>query len=131
MLGNDIVCLAKYEGMEVAGEHYPYMIPVLRMSEMYLIAAECYAGKDGEKAYSLLNTLRNARQTSSVSESLELHIEGEYMREFVGEGQLFWYYKRKNAEAITPLYDRSRPVINMDSSYYLFELPQSEGGFRE
>ena len=131
VLGNDIVCLTKYEGMEVAGEHYPYMIPVLRMSEMYLIAAECYADSDEEKAYSLLNTLRNARQTSSVSESLELHIEGEYMREFVGEGQLFWYYKRKNAEAITPLYDRSRPVINMDSSYYLFELPQSEGGFRE
>ena len=69
--------------------------------------------------------------TSSVTSSLELHLENEYIREFVGEGQLFWYYKRKNAESISPLYDRSRPAVTMDSSYYLFELPQSEGGYRE
>ena len=131
VLGNDIMCMVKYEAMEVAGRNYPYMIPVLRMSEMYLIAAECYAGTDDAKAYEMLNLLRNARQTSSVTSSLELHIENEYVREFVGEGQLFWYYKRTNAESITPLYDRSRPAVTMDSSYYLFELPQSEGGYRE
>lgn len=130
-LGNDIMCMVKYEAMEVAGKNYPYMIPVLRLSEMYLIAAECYAGVDDQKAYQMLNVLRNARQTSSVSSSLEMHIENEYIREFLGEGQLFWFYKRKNMESITPLYDRSRPVVNMDSSYYVFELPQSEGGYRE
>jgi hypothetical protein len=131
VLGNDIMCMVKYEAMEVAGKNYPYMIPVLRMSEMYLIAAECYMGTDDAKAYELLNTVRNARQTSSVNSNLELNLENEYIREFVGEGQLFWYYKRKNAEAITPLYDRSRPSVTMDPSYYLFELPQSEGGYRE
>ena len=130
-LGNDIMCMVKYEAMEVAGKNYPYMIPVLRLSEMYLIAAECYAGVNDDKAYQMLNVLRNARQTSSVNSSLEMHIENEYVREFVGEGQLFWFYKRKNMESITPLYDRSRPVVNMDPSYYLFELPQSEGGYRE
>ena len=130
-LGNDIMCMVKYEAMEVAGKNYPYMIPVLRLSEMYLIAAECYAGVNDNKAYQMLNVLRNARQTSSVNSSLEMHIENEYVREFVGEGQLFWFYKRKNMESITPLYDRSRPVVNMDPSYYLFELPQSEGGYRE
>ena len=131
VLGNDIMCMVKYEAMEVAGKNYPYMIPVLRMSEMYLIVAECYAGVNDVKAYEMLNVLRNARQTSSVSSSIELHIENEYAREFVGEGQLFWYYKRKNADSLTPLYDRSRPAVTMDSSYYLFELPQSEGGYRD
>ena len=131
VLGNDMMCMVKYEAMEVAGKNYPYMIPVLRMSEMYLIVAECYAGVDDTKAYESLNALRNARQTSSVDSSIELHIENEYVREFVGEGQLFWYYKRKNADSLTPLYDRSRSAVTMDPSYYLFELPQSEGGYRD
>lgn len=130
-LGNDIMCMVKYEAMEVDGKSYPYMIPVLRMSEMYLIAAECYADTDETKAYQMLNALRNARQTASVDGSLALHIEGEYMREFLGEGQLFWYYKRNNQMALTALYDRSRPAVTMDQSYYIFELPQSEDGFRD
>ena len=131
VLGNDILCMVKYEAMEVDGKNYPYMIPVLRMAEMYLIAAECYAGVDDTKAYGMLNALRNARQTSSVSISLAMHIEDEYKREFLGEGQLFWYYKRTGKQSLMPLYDRSRPVLNMDKSYYEFEHPQAEDGFRD
>ncbi|MDE7127050.1 MAG: RagB/SusD family nutrient uptake outer membrane protein, partial [Bacteroidales bacterium] len=131
-LGNDVVCLVKYEAMEVDGKNYPYMIPVLRMSEMYLIAAECYnASGDTDLAYRRLNTLRNARQTSSVSTAIEANIEYEYIREFAGEGQLFWYYKRKNAQTITAIYDRSKPDITVGTAGYLFDLPQSEDGFRD
>lgn len=131
-LGNDVVCLVKYEAMEVDGKNYPYMIPVLRMAEMYLIAAECYSA-DGrtELAYRRLNTLRNARQTSSVETAIEANIEYEYIREFAGEGQLFWYYKRKNAQTVTAVYDRSRPDIAVGTAGYLFELPQSEDGYRD
>jgi len=131
VLGNDILCMVKYEAMEVDGKNYPYMIPVLRMAEMYLIAAECYAGVDDTKAFERLNALRNARQTSSVSGSLLMHIEDEYRREFLGEGQLFWYYKRTGKQSLIPLYDRSRPVLNIDKSYYEFEHPQAEDGFRD
>ena len=132
VLGNDIMSFIKYEAMEVDGKNYPYMIPVIRMSEMYLIAAECYAA-DGQEtlAYQRLNTLRNARQTSSVSTSIEANIEYEYVREFAGEGQLFWYYKRKNMTSLPALYDRSRPNISITSDAYIFKLPQSEDGFRD
>ncbi|MCM1501369.1 MAG: RagB/SusD family nutrient uptake outer membrane protein [Bacteroidales bacterium] len=131
-LGNDVICLVKYEAMEVDGKSYPYMIPVLRMAEMYLIAAECH-NADGNTglAYQRLNTLRNARQTSSVNTAIEANIEYEYIREFAGEGQLFWYYKRKNAQTITAIYDRSRPDISIGTEGYLFELPQAEDGFRD
>lgn len=130
--GNDIMCFVKYEGMEVDGKSYPYMIPVLRMSEMFLIAAECYAveGKE-DLAYERLNTLRNARQTSKVTSAIEAEIENEYVREFVGEGQYFWFCKRKNYHSLSCLYDRSRPDRNISTEDYVFELPQSEGGFRE
>lgn len=130
--GNDVMCLVKYEGMEVDGKSYPYMIPVLRMSEMYLIAAECYAAAGQETlAYERLNTLRNARQTSSVSSAIDAEIENEYAREFAGEGQYFWFCKRKNYHSLSCLYDRSKPDRNVSTADYVFELPQSEGGFRE
>ena len=131
VLGNDIMSFVKYEAMEVDGKNYPYMIPVIRMSEMYLIAAECYADKDDGLAYARLNFLRNARMTSSVSTNILSNIENEYMREFAGEGQLFWYYKRNNMPSIPAIYDRSRPNISMSTANYVFELPQSEDGFRD
>lgn len=134
-LGNDIKCFVKYEAMEVSGKTYPYMIPVIRMSEMYLIAAECYAELEGSKnetlAYERLNKLRNARQTSSVSTNISLNIENEYTREFIGEGQLFWYYKRKNIQSIPSLYNRSQGDVIINESKCTFELPQSEDGFRD
>lgn len=131
VLGNDIMSFVKYEAMEVDGKNYPYMIPVIRMSEMYLIAAECYAGKDDVLAYARLNALRNARMTSSVSTNILSNIKNEYIREFAGEGQLFWYYKRNNMPSIPAIYDRSRPNISMSTANYVFELPQSEDGFRD
>lgn len=134
-VGNDIQCFVKYEAMEVDGKNYPYMIPVLRMSEMYLIAAECYATvtsvKDEQKAYERLNAVRTARQTSPVSTAIEANIEYEYMREFAGEGQMFWFYKRKNTASIPAIYDRSANIIDIAGmNGYIFELPQSEDGFR-
>lgn len=134
VLGNDIMAFVKYEAMEVDGKNYPYMIPVIRMSEMYLISAECYStGTEAneELAYQRLNAVRNARKTSSADKNLVLNIEDEYIREFAGEGQLFWYYKRKNTDAILTIYDRTRPSVEMSSANYIFEIPQSEGGFRE
>lgn len=134
-LGNDIQCFVKYEAMEVSGKNYPYMIPVLRMSEMYLIAAECYATaasvKDVQKAYERLNAVRTARQTSPAETAIEANIEYEYMREFAGEGQMFWFYKRKGMETIPTIYDRSQnPARVSEMNGYIFELPQSEDGFR-
>lgn len=134
VLGNDIMTMVKYEAMEVADRNYPYMIPVIRMSEMYLIAAECWAeGADADegKAFDRLNAVRNARKTSSVATALRLNIENEYIREFLGEGQLFWYYKRKNSGTISAIYDRSRPAVTISPADYIFELPQSEDGFRK
>lgn len=88
--GNEYV-LAKYNGMNY--------IPMFKLSELYLIAAECANGKE---AYGYLNKLRNHRGLVSVEETqnIEDYIYQEYRREFLGEGQLFFYYKRKLFDAI-------------------------------
>lgn len=69
-------------------------MPLLRITEMYYIAAEC-----GQSA-SYLNTVRRARNiTTDLPEDLEgidlqAEILKEYDKEFIGEGQVFFYHKR-------------------------------------
>ena len=61
---------------------------------MYYIAAECSGSFD------YLNEVRNHRGLTSYelssSNDLEEEILKEYRKEFWGEGQLWYYYKRKS-----------------------------------
>ncbi|MCI5706608.1 MAG: RagB/SusD family nutrient uptake outer membrane protein [Odoribacter sp.] len=78
------VMLAKYLDSEV--------LPMIHLSELYYIAAEC-APQDGLK---YLNVLRAHRGLASIVETSDLQneITKEYSKEFMGEGQMFYYYKR-------------------------------------
>ena len=58
-------------------------------------------------------------------------IEDEYVREFIGEGQLFWYYKRKGITEIPRLYNRSAGDMKIELSNYQFDLPDKELAERE
>ncbi len=92
-----VLCLNKYEGVSAAA--YRYMIPLIRMSEIHLIAAECT--DDLEEAIGHLNAIRAARNCvnlqlteNDTKASIQEYITNEFMREVIGEGQLFFYYKR-------------------------------------
>lgn len=70
-------------------------VVLIRLSEMYYILAEC-AATPGEAA-EFLNKVRNIRGVDPVvcTEANRLdEIEKEYRKEFYGEGQLFFFYKR-------------------------------------
>jgi hypothetical protein len=102
-------------------------VPLIRMGEMYLIAAECEPGLTEALGY--LNELRIHRNTaalpSSTSQSqLIANILKEYRREFYGEGQLFFYYKRTLANSIVAAATNASLVINPDN--YIFPIPLSE-----
>ena len=109
--------LTKYNNMNY--------IPLFKLSELYLIAAEC---ADGEDAYWYLNQLRNHRGLSSIehTKDIESYIYQEYRREFLGEGQLFFYYKRK-------LYDivgaEDKVGIEDLKAVYNLPIPTSEIDF--
>lgn len=92
--------------------------PMIHLTEMYYIAAEC--AEDVTTALSYLNLVRVARGLSDLTEinvpdeaTLSAEIMKEYQKEFIGEGQMFFYYKRKDIPfTALPFYpkDLSNPV---------------------
>ncbi len=74
------------------------VVPLIRMSEIYLMLIELEATRDLGRANKLYGKFSKARGNSPEnydSETALLEaIEMEYRREFVGEGQLFFAYKR-------------------------------------
>lgn len=86
---------------------YGNRIPLMRISEAYYIAAEC-ALHNGNKeaAVNYLNTVRNNRglrenlDTNLSDEDVSQEIQKEYTKEFISEGQLFFYYKRLNIQQV-------------------------------
>ena len=78
------------------GEDFYTQIPLLKIGEMYLIAAEA----SGDISY--LNTMRKNRGyvNDESSDHFNELLIGEYQRELFAEGQLFYFYKRLNMESI-------------------------------
>ena len=108
--------------------HYRYMIPLVRVSELYLIAAECESDVPTalEKYFNKLRFARNCvNQNASSVEELKGLIRSEYVREFIGEGQLFFYYKRNGLQTI-PDGATASGTMNMQLENYVFPLPDSE-----
>lgn len=103
---NDDLCLTnKYDKDTDEDKLSPWSVnrlPLIRLSEMYYIAAECEPNL--QTAVSYLKTVRDHRGLAAeplvcnTREDLDAEIEIEYQREFIAEGQLFYYYKRKNKE---------------------------------
>lgn len=81
-------------------QSWSYVQPLIRKSEMYLILAE--TEKDQARALDYLNTERRRRGLAVLPATVNLSVEirKEYQKEFWGEGQLFFYYKRKNASDV-------------------------------
>lgn len=96
-------------------------MPIIRITEMYYIVAECLLGSNNEEAVSLLQEVRTGRNiVETISPDLNedlirAEILAEYQREFLGEGQLFYYHKRMNTRQIG--------TANAD---YILPLPVSE-----
>ncbi|MBD8487750.1 RagB/SusD family nutrient uptake outer membrane protein [Echinicola sp. CAU 1574] len=110
---------------------FKYMLGLIRMSEMYYIAAEALAETDPGKALAYLNTVRYNRGLQDLSEGGDIQEEilKEYRKEFFGEGQLFFYYKRHNLSSI-PNGSSNTANKTMDESTYVVPLPLSELEFR-
>lgn len=102
-----------------------YLQPLIRISEMYYIAAE--TTPDAAAAWAYLNTARLNRGLVALNTRADLNkeIENEYRKEFWGEGQLFFYYKRKNA-GVVPTTAGADTTYMFTPALYSIPLPLSE-----
>lgn len=120
-------CLFKYAPIYYVDEQLNVMVPMLRASECYLIAAE--AAPDKPTGMQYLSTLRLARNTQAVlpTANLATELTREYRREFYGEGQLFYYYKRLNTASIPDqTVTTTNATIKMGRAQYVVPIPDEE-----
>lgn len=107
-------------------ETYRYMMPLIRLSEVYLIAAECATNRS--EAIGYLNTLRDHRLCFALEEAdidFNRELTYEMAREVIGEGQLFFFYKRR-AESNMIAGTKASGTFPMVESNYVFPIPQTE-----
>lgn len=102
---------------------YPKQV-LVKLSEMYLIVAEAQMRQGNPDALETLNVMRRSRITnanlSDKGAITEDELIEEMRREFLGEGQMFFQYKRLNVPVRNIL--REVPASNA-----VFVLPIPEG----
>ena len=98
--------LTKFKAISYSASNppfYAFLMPLVRTSEAYYIAAECLCNTDMAKAVEYLNVVKKARGTLLVEEatasasSIMAELGYEYIREFIAEGQVLYFFKRANA----------------------------------
>lgn len=114
---------------EVADSQSPgkNKMPLIKKPEMFYYAAECYnrLGQPAQ-AIAMLNEVRQARgidvqfnlPQTLTSEEIDQEITKEWRKEFIGEGQLFYYYKRLGLTI-------PDAAVNGDAAF-LIPLPETE-----
>lgn len=110
---------------------YANRMPLIKIPEMYYIAAECLATTNPTQAIAYLNTVRTARGITTplasnlTASTIQTEIMKEYWKETPLEGQMFFYYKRTNAATVPGI----GAVGGYLSANYVLPLPVLENQF--
>lgn len=128
--------MRKYQEQTISGvkaEVSNTLVPLVRLSEMYYIASEILGAEDRlEEAISLLCDVKRGRGLPesdlqqfaaqlSDYDGLMYELLRDARREFIGEGQIFYMYKRL-ARALTGLGGNVFPT----EENYVIPLPENE-----
>ena len=99
-------------------------IPLIRLAEMYFIVTEC--GRDDLfKVYRMARVLdASIDGTLTTPAAIKSRLEKEYRKEFYGEGQMFFFYKRLTYNSLAWPVTKEVP----DASYKL-PFPESQMSF--
>lgn len=114
----NMLCFSKFKDITTS-ETRRYMVPLLRLSEMYLIAAECT--DDLAEALGYINEIRAHRNCVNLAEFTTEEekmsaVDAEFGREMIGEGQIYFYNKRLAKEKVL-----SGLAADYEEPYYYWE----------
>ena len=110
---------------ETPNDEIKDMIPVIRLSEMYYVLAESYAAENNwAKAAEAIDQVRMGRDCLGGVVGTRIHdfdsfkteLLNEVKREFISEGQTFFYYKKFNV----------RFFESMREEAFVLPLPEEE-----
>lgn len=117
------ICYKLY-GSSYYAKEYKNRMPMIKLAEMYYIVAE---NKIAKKDYTgALATLDIVRKNRAISESLPTTADAsselmkEYYREFINEGQLFYWLKHKQVTSSLS------SGFNVKGSDLIYPYPDSE-----
>lgn len=112
-------------------EYYQYMVPLIRLGEVYMIAAEC--APSNAEAREFINTLRLHRNLPDLDPSKDLSdaIFREMFRETLAESQIFFFYKRQAAASMISGTAADGSYIEVAPSSYVMPTPLDELAQRE
>lgn len=109
------------------------VVPMIRLTEMYYIVAEANATQpDNGITRTLLNDVRKSRNVPELrrdsysSDELQEMIVDEARRDFVGEGQMFYMYKRLNHDILT-----ENGVIKANDVPWQWPRPKTEDQYNK
>lgn len=113
----------KYSDMVANGSIQNTMIPMIRLGELFLIAAESQSDNLAN-GVQYVNALRRNRGVANLQTLTPDLLKYEYIRELYGEGQLFYLYKRLNSDIITSSNANKNPKAS--DLIFVVPLPDSE-----
>lgn len=103
-------------------------MPLIKIPEMYYIAAEHYASTNPAKAVEYLNIVRSNRgivqiiPADALTPVIKTELDKEYQKEYIMEGQLFFYYKRLGKTTFPGL----AATVTADDKIYVLPYPANE-----
>ncbi|GGH27732.1 hypothetical protein FAZ19_19215 [Sphingobacterium alkalisoli] len=116
----------KYADIVDKDRVFRFTIPLLKVSELYYIAAESEpVAADGIAHLNIVRANRGLLPLASTV-NINTELQKEHQKEFFGEGQLFFYYKRRN---VTSIPNGSASSGNVRVNYDV-PLPESESIYR-
>jgi hypothetical protein len=101
-------------------------IPLLRLAEMYLIVAEAAPIPEAQEYYDTFLRSRGLASVALTEGSRAATLRMEYMKEFYGEGYMFYTYKRMNSPRTDILWANSALTTS-----YVIPLPKTELTYTE
>ena len=117
---------------QTSGRSHPNKMPLIKLPEMYYIVAEGHLkNNQKQEAISILNIVRESRgileeiPMELELEEVEEELTKEYRKEFLMEGQLFFYYKRNGFTSIPGLSE----TLVVDDAIYVLPYPDNEVEF--